>query len=45
MKTKILFFLLYLSKFFLELEMFQTNVVGKIKTHVLYSVIENRVVL
>jgi hypothetical protein len=46
MKTKIRF-LLYISQFFFELEMFQTKVVEKIKTHVLYSVTffsENRAV-
>jgi len=31
-------FLLYLTQFFVEWEMFQTKVVEKIKTHVLYSV-------
>ena len=37
-------FWLYLAHFFLELEIFQTNVVEKIKTHTLYSItlFENR---
>ena len=37
----------YLSHFFLEWEMFQTKVVQKIKTHILFSVtvfVENRAV-
>ena len=37
MKTNILLLSL-ISHFFLEWEMFQTNVVEKIKTHILYSV-------
>jgi transposase-like protein len=37
MTTKKLFFI-YLAHFFLEREMFQTNVVEKIKTHILCSV-------
>ena len=37
MKTNI-HFLSYLAHFFLEWEMLQTKVVGKIKIHVLYSV-------
>ena len=37
MKTNIQF-LSYLSHFFLEWEMFQTKVLEKIKTHILYSV-------
>ena len=37
MKT-ILHFLLYLAQFFLEWEIFQTNVVEEIKTHILCSV-------
>ena len=38
-------FLSYLARFFLEWVMFQTKVVEKIKTHILYSVtfFENRV--
>jgi len=46
MKTNI-HFLSYLAHFFLECEMFRTQVVEKIKTHVLCSVIfffENRAV-
>jgi hypothetical protein len=38
MKTKIQF-LSYLAEFFLKWELFQTNVVGKIKKHILHSVI------
>ena len=30
-------FLLYLDEFFLKLEMFQTNIVGKIKTHFVFN--------
>jgi len=37
MKTKIIFSL-YVAQFFLEREMFQSNVVEKIKTHILCSV-------
>ena len=37
MKTNIHFWS-YLAQFFLEREMFQTKVVEKIKTHILYSV-------
>jgi hypothetical protein len=37
MKNNI-YFLIYLTKFFLEWEMFQTNVVEKIKTHILCSI-------
>ena len=33
-----IYFLSYLAQFFLEWEMFQTNVVDKIKTHILCSV-------
>ena len=45
MKTNV-HFLSYLAHFFLGWEMFQTEVVEKIKTHVLFSVtfFENRVV-
>jgi hypothetical protein len=38
MKT-IIYFLSYLTHFFLEWEMFHTNVVEKIETHILCSVI------
>jgi hypothetical protein len=37
MKT-IMHFLSCLAHFFIELEMFETNFVEKIKTHILYSV-------
>jgi len=37
MKTNI-HFLSYLGHFFLELEMFQTKVLEKIETHILFSV-------
>jgi len=46
MKTNIHFWS-YLARLFLEWEMFQTKVVEKIKTHILYSVTffpENRAV-
>jgi hypothetical protein len=33
-----IYFLTYLTHFFLEWEIFQTEVVEKVKTHILYSV-------
>ena len=41
MKTDIQFWS-YLAQFFLEWEMFQTKVVEKIKTHILYSLTFSR---
>jgi hypothetical protein len=38
------FFLSYFAHFFLEWRMFQTNVVQKIKTHILHSVIFSNII-
>jgi hypothetical protein len=43
MKTNI-HFLLYLAHFFLEREMFQTQVVEKIQTHILFSKVFPKIV-